>query len=373
MAERRRSPVVVRWAAAALLGLVSSTFSTIISQLMAGRIGRDAAVDWMVVASIPLQDRALAIEPSFGTIASGIAFHQAADLSWALVFFGLFGRWTGRLGPLALLAVAIPWAVLTSATEYFLIVPFWQPIFVLEQPYWIGLIVHVASASMYPLFPWLRDRVAGVAPSPHRPFAVMWSFFAAMGALAFAVLAVLGWTGHEVPLPSRDDAFDAAFMRRMAAHHEQGIVLASLAAERTDDVHLRRLARLMAAQQKGDNAIFAQWWRGWYGGELPGPARTDLAMPGMLPAAEVQRLREAAGASFDRLFVRLMTAHHEGAIAMADEALRNAGDPRLLVMAHAIRHGQRGEIILMHGIPRGFAVTLAAWHALFAPADEGHH
>jgi uncharacterized protein (DUF305 family) len=129
----------------------------------------------------------------------------------------------------------------------------------------------------------------------------------------------------------------------------------------------------MAAQQAGDNAIFAQWWRGWYGGELPDPAREDYAMPGMLTPADRQRAAETAGASFDRLFVRLMSAHHEGAIAMADEAMREAGDPRLKIMAHAIRHGQRGEILLMHGIPRGFAVSRAAWRAMTAPADAAHH
>jgi hypothetical protein len=44
-----------------------------------------------------------------------------------------------------------------------------------------------------------------VKPSPHRPFAVMWSFFAASGLTVLSVLAVLGWTGYEVPLPARDD------------------------------------------------------------------------------------------------------------------------------------------------------------------------
>jgi hypothetical protein len=159
----------VRWIPAAILGPVSSTFSTIVTTLGGARIGRDAATDWMVVAAIPLQDGVLQADPSWDTIAAGIAFHQWADFAWVLVFFGVFGRWTARLGPAALLAVGIPWAVFTSATEYFLIVPFWQPIFVLEQPYWIGLVVHLASASMYPLFPWLRDKVAGVPPR-HRRF-----------------------------------------------------------------------------------------------------------------------------------------------------------------------------------------------------------
>jgi hypothetical protein len=51
--------------------------------------------------------------------------------------------------------------------------------------------------------------------------------------------------------------------------------------------------------------------------------------------------------------------------------MRRVGDPRLRVIAHAIRHGQRGEITLMHGIPRGFAVARAGWHAMVAPAAEG--
>ena len=59
--QQRRS----RWLAAAELGLISSTFSTLVSQLFAARIGRDAAVDWMTVAAIPLRDGALSAEPSW--------------------------------------------------------------------------------------------------------------------------------------------------------------------------------------------------------------------------------------------------------------------------------------------------------------------
>jgi hypothetical protein len=79
--------IAQRWRAAAYLGLISSTFSTVASQLSAARIGRDALVDWMSVAAIPARDWALTAEPSIGAIAVGIAFHQWADFSWALVFF----------------------------------------------------------------------------------------------------------------------------------------------------------------------------------------------------------------------------------------------------------------------------------------------
>jgi hypothetical protein len=67
------------WRAAILLGLISSSYSTLISQLAAARLGRDAAVDWMSVAAIPVRDWILQIEPSWSAIAIGVAFHQWAD------------------------------------------------------------------------------------------------------------------------------------------------------------------------------------------------------------------------------------------------------------------------------------------------------
>jgi hypothetical protein len=107
----------------AYLGLISSTFSTVVSQLSAARIGRDALVDWMSVAAIPARDWALTGEPSIGAIAVGIAFHQWADFSWALVFFGILGKWTANRGPAWLAGAAVPWAILTSSLEWFVLVP----------------------------------------------------------------------------------------------------------------------------------------------------------------------------------------------------------------------------------------------------------
>src|ERR1700712_5340688 len=174
----------VNWRAAALLGLINSTFSTLVSQFTAARIGRDAVVDWMVVAAIPLRDPALQVEPSWSVILAGILFHQWADFSWAVVFFGLLGRWTAGLRPWTILLISPFWALLTSALEWLFLVPvlpFWQPIFTLEQPYWIGYLVHLSSASMYPLFPWLRDWMAGQRPLRHQRFTAVWGGLAFIG------------------------------------------------------------------------------------------------------------------------------------------------------------------------------------------------
>jgi uncharacterized protein (DUF305 family) len=341
------------WRAAAVLGLISSTYSTLVSQLAAARIGRDAAVDWMSVAAIPARDWALQSEPSWPSVAIGIAFHQWADFSWALVFFGLLGRWTSRLPPATIAVLAFPWAMLTSALEWFFLVPifpFAQPIFTLQQPYWIGLLVHSSSAIVYPIFCWMR-RPAGERNRRDHLFLKAW-----VAGLAL-VLAVTGFAAlasaydNELSWYGRDRLADQTYMRHMRTHHDQGIELASVAALRAADPHLRALARLMVASQAGENRIFESWWRSWF--DEPMALCTAVErdqMPGLLTAKEVSRLKNAPTGSFDVVFVHLMSVHHAGAVAMAHDQLQSRGDVRLRIMAHAIRHEQQGEIALMKGL-----------------------
>jgi hypothetical protein len=177
--------------------------------------------------------------------------------------------------------LAVPWAVLTSAAEWLFLVPilpFWQPIFTLNQAYWIGMLVHLTSASLYPVFPWLRDRMARRVPTPeNRRFARAWSGLAAAGLCGLGILAFFGWQGREPPHLGGNVAFDQAYMRRMAAHHAQGAELALLAAERAEDSRLRSLARLMVAEQHGEIAIFRRWWHSWFDGTLPAATAEDHA------------------------------------------------------------------------------------------------
>jgi uncharacterized protein (DUF305 family) len=356
------------WRAAAILGLISSTYSTIISQLTAGRIGRDALVDWMVVGSIALRDDGLREVPTWWTTVTGIIVHQSADFSWDMVFFVLLSRWSSQLGPWSLLFISVPWAIFTSGVEWMFfvpLIPFWWPLFSLEQAWWLGIFVHMAAASTYPLFPFIRDRIAGIDHARHRRFAVVWTslgigVIAAMGALAFAAEM-----GRELPHSGRQVAFDQSYMVRMAAHHAQGVELARLGAEKATDPHLQALGRLMVATQEAEIEIFRGWWRSWFGSELPQPAAAEHAqMPCMLTVDQMGQAAAASGPEFGRLFVQLMSFHHRGAIAMADEALHRAGDVRLQLMAHGIRHGQQGEINLMHGLD-GLAAVQAAARAFF--------
>jgi uncharacterized protein (DUF305 family) len=79
---------------------------------------------------------------------------------------------------------------------------------------------------------------------------------------------------------------------------------------------------------------------------------------------QIANLRAAQAADFDRLFVSLMSAHHQGAIEMAYEAFVGAGDPRLRVISYSIGYEQRGEINLMRGTAPGLAIVEEAFASL---------
>jgi uncharacterized protein (DUF305 family) len=346
------------WRAAALLGLLTSTFSTIAVTLTSARVGRDVAVDWMVVGTVLLRDGGLQAEPGWRELGTGIVLvHMAADFFWAVVFFGLFGLWTSRLSPWALLLIAPVWAPLTSGIEYFVFLPWLQPLFVMQQPYWPGLAVHVIASSLYPLYPFLRDWLAG-RPSPWAGFARVWGLLACAGLIVLAGLAFLGSRDREVPrvvlLGPDDQASGQRFLRLMTAHHDIGVQLAREASARASNPELRSLARLMVADQSGEAAIMRRWWRSWFTPAMPPPSPEEHpTMPGMPTPEELARLEAAAGRTFDQDFVAVMARHHAGAIAMAGEAMAQAADPRVWLIAQSIGYAQRNQIVVMRKLVAG--------------------
>src|SRR5271167_3377952 len=73
-------------------------------------------------------------------------------------------------------------------------------------------------------------------------------------------------------------------------------------------------------------------------------------MPGMLTAEQMEALRKAKGAEFDRLFLVGMIQHHEGAVTMVKDLFETAGagqDAELFNFATDADNSQRAEIKIM--------------------------
>jgi uncharacterized protein (DUF305 family) len=334
------------WKLALLMGLITSTFSTLVIVLGSPRIGRGVALSWMEVGTVVLGGSGVKLAPGLREIVAGIVVHQSADIFWALVFFGLASRWTLYIRPAILLLLAPLWAVATSLTEYYLVLPWLQPLLRIQSPYWINLVVHMSSAAAYPIFLWLRKPLTGEergVKAGRRTAFVLAGVLAVLGALE-----VLSASGHEFPSHLGGETtrgYDRSFMRRMAAHHEVGVVLARVAAERGTQKNVRVLGRMMVAEQEAEIRILRHWWWSWYGQHLPRPSpREHATMPGMTSPEAIQELAQLRGRQFEKRFYELMLPHHWGAVKMAINECQHGGDPRLCVFADQIRHAQIQQI-----------------------------
>jgi uncharacterized protein (DUF305 family) len=140
---------------------------------------------------------------------------------------------------------------------------------------------------------------------------------------------------------------DVHFMHGMIAHHAQALEMTALVDERTSREDVRRLAQRIALSQADEIERMKRWLTQR---NEPVAATHHMHMPGMLSADDLERLRRATGAEFERLFLELMIRHHEGALTMVAELLATPGagqEPELYQFATDVDADQRGEIARM--------------------------
>ncbi len=77
---------------------------------------------------------------------------------------------------------------------------------------------------------------------------------------------------------------------------------------------------------------------------MPDGSSMSDTMGGMLAGLEGK-----AGDAFDKAFITEMIVHHKGAVAMAEQALRQAGHAEIKKMAQDIISAQTREIAVMRG------------------------
>ncbi|MBA2307724.1 MAG: DUF305 domain-containing protein, partial [Pseudonocardiales bacterium] len=68
---------------------------------------------------------------------------------------------------------------------------------------------------------------------------------------------------------------------------------------------------------------------------------------GMMTPQQLDQLRGATGAEFDRMFLQMMIAHHQGAIADSQRELAEGVNPQAKQLATSIMASQSAEITRM--------------------------
>lgn len=146
-------------------------------------------------------------------------------------------------------------------------------------------------------------------------------------------------------------------MQGMIMHHAQAVEMTALIEERTKNKDLRLLGARIS-QSQSDEMDFMKRWLDLRGEpvehKMPAShahaaheSSREMLMPGMLSKAQMEALKKAKGAQFDKLFLTGMIQHHDGALVMVDELFKTAGsgqDAELFNFATDIDAGQRAEI-----------------------------
>ncbi|MEV8531643.1 DUF305 domain-containing protein [Streptomyces sp. NPDC051211] len=146
------------------------------------------------------------------------------------------------------------------------------------------------------------------------------------------------------------NAADFTYVQRMIEHHRQALTMSALAPERASADPVKRLAERIAAAQQPEIGAMEGWLQ-----KHPAPGggtggHDHAGMPGMATEAQLAELRAAKGGAFDRLFLTLMIAHHEGALKMAGEALSGGNNAAVEEMANDVVAQQSAEIHRMQSM-----------------------
>jgi uncharacterized protein (DUF305 family) len=139
---------------------------------------------------------------------------------------------------------------------------------------------------------------------------------------------------------------DVAFSRDMIPHHRQAIQMARLADGQAEDPGVLDLADRIEAAQQPEIETLSGWLDMW---EADAGHMDDgmAGMGGMMSEQDMQALMNATGAEFDRLFLQQMTAHHEGAVEMAETEIDDGQNADAIALAESIRDSQTAEIAEM--------------------------
>ncbi|MGV9989188.1 DUF305 domain-containing protein [Streptomyces sp. NPDC003374] len=154
------------------------------------------------------------------------------------------------------------------------------------------------------------------------------------------------------------NAQDVSFAQGMIPHHRQAVAMAALAPARAKSARVKDLAGKIERAQDPEITTMSGWLKAWgetvpdeHGasgtGSMPGMHHSGSSMPGMMSDDDMAELKDLAGARFDKAFLDMMIAHHQGAVAMArTEQTRGSYGPARK-MAESIVESQSAEITRM--------------------------
>lgn len=144
---------------------------------------------------------------------------------------------------------------------------------------------------------------------------------------------------------SSHNAADVMFAQMMIPHHQQALTMAKMADSHATSPEVKQLAAAIEAAQQPEidkmTGLLSAWGSSSVGMSM------NHGMTGMVSETGMKNLADLTGAQFDKMWLGMMTEHHNGAIKMADDELQNGQNADALGLAASIVITQRAEVATM--------------------------
>ena len=149
--------------------------------------------------------------------------------------------------------------------------------------------------------------------------------------------------------PANNDQ-DVSFANDMIMHHQQAVAMAALATGRSTNTAVLTLADQIKSAQGPEITTMTAWMKSWKANMSKGMPGMDMSasMPGMMSGTDMKALKRLKGTEFDRKFLTMMIAHHQGAITMASTEQARGASTHAKALAQKITTAQSAEIQQMH-------------------------
>lgn len=138
---------------------------------------------------------------------------------------------------------------------------------------------------------------------------------------------------------------DVAFVQGMLPHHEGALEMAQLAEGRAQDSRVRELASRIEAAQEPEIETMTGWLQAWgqpESDDMGGMDHGGMDMGGM--DMDMSGIEAASGTEFDRMFLEMMSEHHQQAVDMAKTEMSDGQNIDAIALAQEIATSQAAEI-----------------------------
>lgn len=144
-----------------------------------------------------------------------------------------------------------------------------------------------------------------------------------------------------------EQPYDLQYLDSMIHHHNGAVMMARMVLSKTERPELKAFAQKIIDDQTKEIGYMQQLRDQWYAGK---PPAVNMEMPGMIGGMKMmisnhmKEMEEMEPAHFDLHFLKMMIAHHEGAVVMSHDALKKGEHREIQQLAQRIIQAQQPEI-----------------------------